>query len=162
MQDLETLAPFSEAEVDTAICLFDAFDDMTALPLANAPENADAVSWREGEGAAAMRTFCIGLVRETERLWEALQDGYVYDDGCFDFDFCPCVVKFALEHNRVPTETEFRQRFLRYEVTWRFASDRNPGVYYAAASSLRQYTTGGARLVYKARDTWTGCVIRSR
>lgn len=157
----ESEPTYTASEVDTAICLFDAFDSMTA---AGTPgTHAAAVSWREANGTAAMRAFCTDLVRDTERLWDALHEGYVYDDGCFDFDFCPRVIEFALEHDRVPTEVEFRRRFLRYEVAWRFAADREPGAYYAAASSLRQYTTGsGARIVYEARDTRTGCVIRSR
>lgn len=105
---------YSVKEVETALCLWEAFIDgqLETCHDGRPTEYAEQLcEMRSQHGSFTVRHAIMALVEDAEIAWEALQamEGSV-GHICFDFEFCPMFLRGKIENGDLglAAETQWR------------------------------------------------------
>jgi hypothetical protein len=101
MSEVEQQRPsFIDAEMITGMCLWEAWLEL----IVDRPAPMDqvyktAIELQDGNGAFAMRSTMLALVRDCDTAWEAADQ--LDEQGSFDWDWCPTFLRGAIESGRI-------------------------------------------------------------
>ncbi len=90
---------FTQGQVDTAMCLWEAWLDLLALAKDPMPDD-DAVkakAYMEGNGSCTMRSAIVDLVVPCDDAWQAVE-ALAEEAPVFDWEWCPDFIRASL-HN---------------------------------------------------------------
>lgn len=115
MPELTGKERFTFSEMETALCLWEAYIDR---------ENADETFMKDARGnvgSYAMRQAIMSITREIEKLWESLDDD-IKDGWTHDFEFCPDVISHAIDWSTLTADgyvalfPDAKERLLAHRV----------------------------------------------
>jgi hypothetical protein len=103
----ENQTNFTEAEMITGMCLWEAWLEL----IVDRPAPMDevyktAIEMQDGNGAFAMRSVMLALVKDCDTAWEAADQ--LHEQGSFDWDWCPSFVRGSLKSGRLAELVEKR------------------------------------------------------
>lgn len=99
---------FTEGEVETALCLWEAYIELQMGEHGKIPnDEADAFTeLRSEHGSYVMRAVMRDLVADCDKAFEAAKALGAPEADCFDFEFCPAFLRGAMDSGLLSQKIE--------------------------------------------------------